>query len=207
MQPGSTTGTSPGTTPAPSTGTTPAPSGTTSGAAPGTTGNSQGTQPSSTGTGTGTSTNTQQGAGTTGEAQHVWPALARAARERGCLFTTAASDAEGNVHSAIAMVWDDRCAYGLVNGADPRFRNSYGGTLTMWREIEYAATVVPEFDFEGSCVETVEQFYRRFGGQLCPYMLIARSTSPRLNLARRLQRLLRRQEAKARKTTGATEEA
>jgi hypothetical protein len=126
------------------------------------------------------------------EIPHFWPALARAAQERHCLFTTAAMDAEDNLHSAQAIVWDDRCAYGLYNGSDARFRQAYGGTLTLWRALERAGTVAPEFDFEGSTVESVEQFYRRFGGQLTPYFLVTRAASARLNTARGLQRALQR---------------
>lgn len=130
----------------------------------------------------------RQGAHRSQEMQQVWPALARAASEHQCLFTTAAMDTDDNVHAAMGMVWDDRCAYGIINGADLQYRNSYGSTMTMWREIEYASTVVPEFDFEGSVVESVEQFYRRFGGQLTRYMLVSRSASLPLNLLRALQR-------------------
>jgi len=133
----------------------------------------------------------RQGAPASPDIQRCWPELARAARARDCLFTTAAVDNAGHIHSAMAMVWDDHCAYGIFNGADPQYRHTYGGTLTMWREIEFAASVAPEFDFEGSCVEAVEQFYRRFGGSLCHYMLITRAASRRLNLARALQYALR----------------
>lgn len=134
----------------------------------------------------------RQGAESSAEIQQFWPELAREALARNCLFTTAAVDGTGNMHAAMAMVWDDRCAYALVNGIDPQFRNSYGSTLTMWREVEYAASVVPEFDFEGSMVEGVEQFYRRFGGALCPYLRVSRSASLRLNLARSVQSTVRK---------------
>jgi len=133
----------------------------------------------------------RQGASSSPEIRQFWPALAHAARARQCFYTNAAVDSAGNVHSATAMVWDDRCAYAIVNGIDPQFRNSYGSTLTMWREIEYAAGVVPEFDFEGSIAEGVEQFYRRFGGELCPVLLVARAASFRLNFARSVQPAVR----------------
>jgi len=134
----------------------------------------------------------RQGVARTPEIDRLWPALARAAGERDCLFTTAAIDNDSHVHAAMAMMWDDRCAYALFNGADPAYHGSYGSTLTLWREIEYAAGVVPEFDFEGSIVEPVEQFYRRFSGVLSPFMLVTRARSLRLNLARAAQRVLRR---------------
>jgi len=52
--------------------------------------------------------------------------------------------------------------------------------------------VTPEFDFEGSMVEGVEQFYRGFGGELCPYLLVTRADSFRLNLARKVQGTVRK---------------
>ena len=133
----------------------------------------------------------RQGIGASEEIQRFWPALSTAASARDCLFTTAAVDDNDVSHAAIAIVWDDRSAYAIFNGTDPRFRNAYGGTLTMWRAIEFAAGVAPEFDFEGSTVETVEQFYRRFGGTLCPYYLVTRS-APRLKLARMAARVVRK---------------
>jgi len=133
----------------------------------------------------------RQGVDSSEEIQRFWPELTREALARHCLFTTAAIDEAGEIHSAAAMVWDNRCAYGILSGVEPRFRGSNAGTLIMWREIEYAATVAPEFDFEGSMVEGVEQFYRSFGGELCPYLLVTRSDSFRLNLARKVQSMAR----------------
>ncbi|MHB0937005.1 MAG: GNAT family N-acetyltransferase [Armatimonadota bacterium] len=150
----------------------------------------------------------RQGTGGSEELYRRWQGFARAAGERNCLFTTAAVDAEGNIHAAMGMVWDDRCAYALVNGADPAFHGSYATTLTLWREIEYAAGVVPEFDFEGSMVESVEQFYRRFGGTLQPYLHISRFASRKLNLMRGVQAALQnrpgRKERKEKKDEAAS---
>jgi len=83
----------------------------------------------------------RQGVESSEEIQQFWPELAREALARQCLFTTGVVDDEGNMHSAAAMVWDERCAYGILSGADPRYRNSCSGPLMMWRQIEYAANV------------------------------------------------------------------
>jgi hypothetical protein len=130
----------------------------------------------------------RQGLVGSAEIAAFWPQLAQAARERNCLFTAAAVDGTGAVHKATAMVWDDRCAYSLLGGGDPKYRQSGGGVLTSVREIEFAATVVPCYDFEGSMIEPIEQYFRQFGGSLYTYFLITRTTSSRLRFARLLQR-------------------
>lgn len=136
-----------------------------------------------------------QGARESAEIVAFWPLLSRAAQDHGCLFTTQAHDAEGNVHSACAAVWDDRYAYGIYNGNDPRFRRSCGGMLTFWRILELAGNYGIGFDFEGSSIEPVEKFFRQFGGELCPFMLVTRGASRRLNTARYLQHGLSRGKA------------
>lgn len=145
----------------------------------------------------------RKGTRSSAEIQRFWPELARDAAARSCLFVTGAVDAKGNLHSTQAIVWDDRSAYGILNGTDPAFRG-YGSTVTLWRAIEYAAGMVPEYDFEGSTLETVEQFYRRFGGELTPYSLITRADSPRLNVARFLQRLRGGKKSAKKRVTEAT---
>ncbi|HOS44500.1 MAG TPA: hypothetical protein PK794_12470, partial [Armatimonadota bacterium] len=52
-------------------------------------------------------------------------------------------------------------------------------------------------------LETVEQFYRRFGGTLTPYSLVTRAESPRLNAARALQRLMRPRKNATKQVTAA----
>ena len=59
----------------------------------------------------------------------------------------------------------------------------------MWRAIQYTATdlKLPEFDFEGSAIPAVEQFFRKFGGTLTPYHSIGyRRPSPVRRVARNL---------------------
>ena len=126
----------------------------------------------------------RQGLHSSDEIQRCWSTLADEALRRNCMFTTSVVDADGNVHGAVATVWDDRCAYGIYGGADPQFRHTGGWTLCMARELELARTVAPAYDFEGSMLETVEPFFRRFGGTLTPYFLVTRSASLRLNAAR-----------------------
>lgn len=129
----------------------------------------------------------RQRASSSTELPRIWEALAREAAARGCLFTNAVVDSEGNARAATAIVWDDRCAYNILVGSDSRFMDRTSGTVTTWRAVEHASSVVPEFDFEGSMVRGVSTFYRTFGADLVPYQHVSRRASRRLNAARRLR--------------------
>jgi hypothetical protein len=128
----------------------------------------------------------RQGLRGSAEILAVWPKLAEAARARGRLFTTCAYDPDGNAHTARALLWDDRYAYALFGGSDPRFRQSGAGTLSLWHELQRAVDLAPGYDFEGSTIEPIETFFRAFGGTLTPYLLVTRNASLRLNTARSL---------------------
>lgn len=85
-----------------------------------------------------------------------------------------AEDAQGNVHAAIYIVWDENSAYYLMGGGDPQLRNSGATSLLMWEAIKFAATVTKKFDFEGSMIESVERFFRAFGARQIPYFRVTR---------------------------------
>ncbi|HEY3376808.1 MAG TPA: GNAT family N-acetyltransferase [Armatimonadota bacterium] len=123
--------------------------------------------------------------------REFWTRLYRAAQEHGCATNCAAVDSAGEVHSAFAIVWDDRYAYDLLGGGDPQYRQSNAGTFVVQHLLEMGMQVAPSFDFEGSMLETVGQFFRQFGGTLTPYHLLVRNESPRLNIARTVQNWLK----------------
>ena len=105
-------------------------------------------------------------------------ALRRAGRCRGFL----ARSKDGEPLGAVWLVWDDKRAYYLLGGYDHSAKSSKAFSLAMWRAIQYTATdlKLPEFDFEGSAIPAVEQFFRKFGGTLTPYHSIGyRRPSPR----------------------------
>lgn len=84
------------------------------------------------------------------------------ARGNGKMFT--AIDAEGNIHACSYFVYDENVCYYLIAGSDSEYRASGAQTLILWEAIQYAAQVSSVFDFEGSMVEGIETFFRRFGG-------------------------------------------
>ena len=85
-----------------------------------------------------------------------------------------AEDAQGQIHAAIYIVWDENSAYYLMGGANPELRNSGATSLLLWEGIQFAATVTQKFDFEGSMIESVERFFRAFGARQIPYFQLTR---------------------------------
>ncbi len=95
--------------------------------------------------------------------------LVSAARENNAGECFAAVDPEGRVHDAAFFVWDSRRGYFLAGGGDPSLRNSGGGSLLVWRLIQFAASRTSVFDFEGSMIKPIESFFRSFGAKRVAY--------------------------------------
>ena len=75
-----------------------------------------------------------------------------------------AQDEEGNLHSGAFLLYDKKVCYYLLGGSDSAFRSSGAQSLVLWEAIQFASTVSEAFDFEGSNVEGIENFFRQFGG-------------------------------------------
>ena len=75
-----------------------------------------------------------------------------------------AQDGEGNLHSGAFLLYDEKVCYYLLGGSDSAFRSSGAQSLVLWESIRFASTVSKTFDFEGSNVEGIENFFRQFGG-------------------------------------------
>lgn len=74
-------------------------------------------------------------------------------------------DDNNNILAATYIVYDSKCAYYLIGGSDPQYRNSGVQTLLLWESIKFASGVSRKFDFEGSSVKNIEKYFRKFGGQ------------------------------------------
>lgn len=83
-------------------------------------------------------------------------------------------DAEGRIHAAAFIVWQDRTAYYLAGGGNPDLRASGAHSLVLWEGIRFAAEVSEQFDFEGSMLPGVERFFREFGAVQTPYFAISK---------------------------------
>lgn len=93
----------------------------------------------------------------------------QAITDHGLKISLASVDQEGRTHSAVYVVGDERRMYSLVSGNDPELRRSHSGTLLRWKAIQSAAEQTKVFDFEGSMIEGVEDFFRKFGASQTPY--------------------------------------
>jgi len=96
------------------------------------------------------------------------PAMYRlndACAQRGRREMLVARDEQGAIHAAIYLVWDDRTTYYLAGGADPELRTSGAHSLLIWEALRRSKARSLEFDMTGSMVESIERFFRAFGGQ------------------------------------------
>lgn len=93
-----------------------------------------------------------------------------------------AEDAQGRIHAALYIIWDESSAYYLMGGGDPDLRNSGATSLLMWAAIQFAATVTNKFDFEGSAIEPIERFFRAFGGRQVSFYNVTTINSKRMKL-------------------------
>lgn len=96
--------------------------------------------------------------------------------EHGCGKYMEARDEEGHIHSCAYFVYDAETCYYLLGASDMRYRSSGSQSLVLWEGIQFAAKHSKVFDFEGSMVEGIEQFFRQFGGECTPYYGVSRRT-------------------------------
>lgn len=111
-------------------------------------------------------------------------------RNRGVVYT--ARDLNGRYAAALFIVYDYRASYQIVSGVDMAVPNSPAGGLLTWRGICDALNAGRTFDFEGSRIRGVEQYYRRWGGQAHPVWHLKKSGSLRGTIAKLFLRVARR---------------
>ena len=114
-------------------------------------------------------------------------ALRQAGRCAGFL----ARSQNGEPLGAVWIAWDEKRAYCLLGGYDHSAKSNNAVAFAMWRAIQFTATELglSEFDFEGSMIPAVEQFFRKFGGTLTPTYTI--SYRRRSNLEVKIGKLAR----------------
>jgi Acetyltransferase (GNAT) domain len=106
-----------------------------------------------------------------------------------------AVDARGRIHAMLYVVWDERTLYPIINARDPSLQAFGANTLLYWEAIRLASTVSRAFDFEGSMLETIEHFFRGFGGRQTAYFSVwkirrkAKAALAARSAARRLRNL------------------
>lgn len=74
----------------------------------------------------------------------------------------------GEPLAGCAIVWDSKRAYYIAGGISGK--NSSAMSLAIWDAIRYSRDEagLREFDFEGSMIPGIENYFRKFGGQIYP---------------------------------------
>lgn len=82
-----------------------------------------------------------------------------------------AIDKSGQRTACAYIAWDEKRSYYLFGGYDPERSHSGASALAIWNAIKFVKNELNlnYFDFEGSSIEPVELFFRKFGGILTPY--------------------------------------
>lgn len=83
----------------------------------------------------------------------------------------------GELQSAVFVVWDSRCAYQLTSCTDSRYRSTGGSTLVVDEAVRFCSEKVRCYDFEGSMIHNVEQSYSKYGSSQKPYIYLERYSS------------------------------
>lgn len=104
------------------------------------------------------------------------------AKSKECGELLAAIDNDGNIHSILFYVWDVESAYYLQGGTHSINKTSGSMSLLLWEAIKRSSTKTKSFNFEGSMVESIERYFRSFGGSQVPYFEISKTNSKLLKL-------------------------
>jgi hypothetical protein len=91
--------------------------------------------------------------------------------------TLGAYDAEGNLHAALFIVWDQNSAYDLISTIDPDYRTFGAASLLVKAAIKFVSGKTKKFDFEGSMIESVERSFRQFGAKQTQYFAVSKTPS------------------------------
>jgi hypothetical protein len=87
-----------------------------------------------------------------------------------------AEDSEGRLNAMLYLVWDENSAYLLASGTEPELRDANFKTLLVWKAIEFASKVTNKFDFEGSMIKPIAEYFAKFGGKPKPYFQVSRGS-------------------------------
>ena len=105
------------------------------------------------------------------------------------IYITYGSD--GRPQTGLFCVYDKFSMYNLLQGGDPALRNSGANVLAMWESIKFAAKTCKVYDFEGSMIEPIEEFFNSFGAIQKPYFEISKTNSQKLKIRMHARELLK----------------
>jgi hypothetical protein len=88
-----------------------------------------------------------------------------------------AADAQGRLRAVLYVVWDERVLYALISARDSELQTDGANTVLYWEAIRLASQVSRTFDFEGSVIQSVEHYFRGFGGRQLPYFVVTKASA------------------------------
>lgn len=83
---------------------------------------------------------------------------------------------EGILMAALFAPFDSHCAYYLIPAVLPKYERIGAMDTLVWLTIQALSNQCQSFDFEGSMIPGIEQYYRSFGAIQTPLMRIRRFT-------------------------------
>lgn len=102
-----------------------------------------------------------------------------------------AKDASGKTAAAIFVAWDAGTAYYIIGAKDDAFGNSGAMSFLFWTAFNKLKNRVKSFDFEGSMIRGVENYFRSFGAEQKGFFEITKINSPLLKMKSTMKSLLR----------------
>ncbi len=81
-------------------------------------------------------------------------------------------DKDNKCIAVLGIVYEEKSSYLILNGIDIDNQIRGANAYIIHESIKYCHSKCKFYDFEGSMLPGVEQFYRRFGGELTPYYKI-----------------------------------
>ncbi len=82
----------------------------------------------------------------------------------------------GNLVAVAFFLYDEHTCYYLLGGKDYSQKTDGSQELLIFEGIRFAASVSREFDFEGSMIPGIENFFRGFGGRPRIYFQVRRGS-------------------------------
>lgn len=104
----------------------------------------------------------------------IWKSLNTVLTEKQCRAMYLAENTEGGIDAAAYIIWDKNSTYYLASGMNKQGRKYHAMPLILWQAIQDSAHRTPIFDFEGSMIESIEPFFRKFGAVQMPYFQLSK---------------------------------
>lgn len=88
-----------------------------------------------------------------------------------------AKDKDANIIATSFLIYDKNVVYYLMGGIDPEKKNLGGMDLIQFESIKFAIETNRKFDFEGSMIESIENYFRSFGAVQQLYYSVVKTNS------------------------------